>query len=41
LPTYFGKHGFKPILKFYKAVEEYEALFGGFFEGVNVWKKDK
>jgi hypothetical protein len=41
LPTYFGKNGFKLILKFYKAAEEYEALFGGFFKDVNVWKKDK
>lgn len=41
LPEYFGKNVFTKILRYYKSIEEYEILLGGFFSDISAWKKEK
>ena len=41
LPKYFSKKIFSRIFRFYKAIEEYDVLLGGFFADVTTWKNEK
>ncbi len=41
LPKYFSRIIFTNILRFYKAIEEYDVLLEGFFSDVTTWKKEK
>ena len=40
LPKYFSRIIFTRILRYYKAVEEYDVLLGGFFADVSAWKDE-
>lgn len=39
LPKLFSGEVFTKILRYYKAVEEYDLLLGGFFADITVWKQ--
>jgi len=41
VPVYFSTQDFTKVLRFYKSIEEYEILLGGFFRDVSVWKDEK
>jgi len=41
LPEYFEKNVLTRILRFYKSIEEYDVLLGGFFFDVSGWKIEK
>lgn len=38
LPRLFSKRTFTNILRYYKSIEEYDFLVGGFFDDITAWK---